>query len=137
VAICATFRSYVSLASSDERFFFFNLPAPTEIYTLSLHDALPISLAKPRSVRGCRRPRICISDCSYGRDLVCSAAFPRAAGTLESLVFATHRSFGSHLSGNRRDAGDRGEHHRPFSLQARLGGASGLVRRRLPGDGPA
>src|SRR5436309_7943027 len=25
-------------------FFFFNAPAPTEIYTLSLHDALPISL---------------------------------------------------------------------------------------------
>src|SRR5437764_13143498 len=27
-------------------FFFFNDPAPTEIYTLSLHDALPISLAR-------------------------------------------------------------------------------------------
>src|SRR5687767_15315373 len=26
--------------------FFFNDPAPTEIYTLSLHDALPISLAR-------------------------------------------------------------------------------------------
>src|SRR5690348_17738301 len=26
-------------------FFFFQLPAPTDIYTLSLHDALPISLA--------------------------------------------------------------------------------------------
>src|SRR5437867_7590671 len=25
------------------RLFFFNAPAPTEIYTLSLHDALPIS----------------------------------------------------------------------------------------------
>src|SRR5690349_23024779 len=25
-------------------FFFFNAPAPTEIYTLSLHDALPISV---------------------------------------------------------------------------------------------
>src|SRR5205823_14165882 len=25
-------------------FFFFNAPAPTEIYTLSLHDALPISI---------------------------------------------------------------------------------------------
>src|SRR5690349_23594979 len=25
-------------------FFFFNDPAPTEIYTLSLHDALPISV---------------------------------------------------------------------------------------------
>src|SRR5260221_14721939 len=27
----------------DELFFFFNNPAPTEIYTLSLHDPLPIS----------------------------------------------------------------------------------------------
>src|SRR5207249_11293047 len=28
-------------------FFFFNDPAPTEIYTLSLHDALPISPNSP------------------------------------------------------------------------------------------
>src|SRR5207249_8210098 len=28
--------------------FFFNDTAPTEIYTLSLHDALPISSARPR-----------------------------------------------------------------------------------------
>src|SRR5204863_2912908 len=27
--------------------FFFNAPPPTEIYTLSLHDALPISAARP------------------------------------------------------------------------------------------
>src|SRR6201995_6102289 len=32
-------------------FFFFNDTAPTEIYTLSLHDALPIS--KPSSSKGC------------------------------------------------------------------------------------
>src|SRR5256885_6926813 len=32
-------------------FFFFNDTATTEIYTLSLHDALPIS-AGPRAVRG-------------------------------------------------------------------------------------
>src|SRR2546429_9356483 len=30
-------------------FFFFNDPAPTEIYTLSLHDALPISTAAERA----------------------------------------------------------------------------------------
>src|ERR1035441_10870243 len=29
----------------SRRFFFFNDTAPTEIYTLSLHDALPISIA--------------------------------------------------------------------------------------------
>src|SRR6266487_4840562 len=30
-------------------FFFFNDPAPTEIYTLSLHDALPISFRRARA----------------------------------------------------------------------------------------
>src|SRR5437773_12106302 len=30
-------------------FFFFNDPATTEIYTLSLHDALPISSSSPRT----------------------------------------------------------------------------------------
>src|SRR2546422_5622511 len=41
-------------------FFFFNDPAPTEIYTLTLHDALPISPARASpGWRGCghtRRP---------------------------------------------------------------------------------
>src|SRR5436190_6298815 len=31
---------------SSQTSFFFNDPAPTEIYTLSLHDALPISRAR-------------------------------------------------------------------------------------------
>src|SRR5207249_5765409 len=35
--------SSVSIVSLILYFFFFNHPAPTEIYTLSLHDALPIS----------------------------------------------------------------------------------------------
>src|SRR5207247_9274358 len=34
---------YVSLLSSCSPFFFFHDPATSEIYTLSLHDALPIS----------------------------------------------------------------------------------------------
>src|SRR6266403_6126266 len=34
-------------------FFFFNDPAPTEIYTLSLHDALPNSAPSPPSRAGC------------------------------------------------------------------------------------
>src|SRR5699024_12624466 len=33
-----------SLHSSFFRFYFFPAPSPTHIYTLSLHDALPISL---------------------------------------------------------------------------------------------
>src|SRR5471030_3485168 len=36
-------------------FFFFNDTATTEIYTLSLHDALPISHGQPRSVRTTNR----------------------------------------------------------------------------------
>src|SRR2546430_9263439 len=36
-------------------FFFFNDTATTEIYTLSLHDALPISSAPSRSVKRRRR----------------------------------------------------------------------------------
>src|SRR5205823_8759732 len=38
--------SFFTLASSHS-FFFFKDTAPTEIYTLSLHDALPISNGRP------------------------------------------------------------------------------------------
>src|SRR5690625_7901215 len=40
--------------------FFFNHPPPTEIYTLSLHDALPISAISknwPKSIPPCRTRR--------------------------------------------------------------------------------
>src|SRR5260370_39025952 len=37
-------------------FFFFNDTATTEIYTLSLHDALPI-LAMGKSISGCANPQ--------------------------------------------------------------------------------
>src|SRR3712207_7115590 len=37
-------------------FFFFNDTATTEIYTLSLHDALPISASRSRDPRLCARP---------------------------------------------------------------------------------
>src|SRR6201982_4307321 len=37
--------------------FFFNDTATTEIYTLSLHDALPISLASTAAVIVCSLPR--------------------------------------------------------------------------------
>src|SRR3712207_7787661 len=40
-------------------FFFFNDTATTEIYTLSLHDALPISLERAAAlIREARRPMI-------------------------------------------------------------------------------
>src|SRR5688572_32193923 len=37
--------------------FFFNDPATTEIYTLSLHDALPISVLRPQFFQRSRLPR--------------------------------------------------------------------------------
>src|SRR2546426_3320343 len=41
-----------SVSSSSFFFFFFNDTATTEIYTLSLHDALPILMSKPSACRG-------------------------------------------------------------------------------------
>src|SRR5256885_12223970 len=43
----------------DVFFFFFNDTATTEIYTLSLHDALPISFAKPPMHGRSERARCC------------------------------------------------------------------------------
>src|SRR5437773_12105829 len=52
-SVCLVFySSYSSRYPFLSSFFFFNAPPPTEIYTLSLHDALPISThagALPRS----------------------------------------------------------------------------------------
>src|SRR5690242_21773154 len=43
--------------SSFSHFFFFNDTATTEIYTLSLHDALPISCCTSRSSRSMAKAR--------------------------------------------------------------------------------
>src|SRR6476620_5086394 len=48
--------------------FFFNDPATTEIYTLSLHDALPIStLVSSHSVNGAILARVDRAHCSASR----------------------------------------------------------------------
>src|SRR2546427_1694939 len=44
------------IQSFSASFFFFNDTATTEIYTLSLHDALPISGHRQRRPRSLRRP---------------------------------------------------------------------------------
>src|SRR5256886_14607861 len=54
-------------------FFFFNDTAPTEIYTLSLHDALPI-LRLARAVVGSRRTGDPVLDDSLGRKWVLTNA---------------------------------------------------------------
>src|SRR3712207_8470812 len=45
--------SFVSLLCVSSMFFFFNDTATTEIYTLSLHDALPISSSSPPTRSRC------------------------------------------------------------------------------------
>src|SRR5258705_2445672 len=47
----------MSCADCFSFFFFFNDTATTEIYTLSLHDALPISCHRPNSARRRFPPR--------------------------------------------------------------------------------
>src|SRR5260221_6700809 len=42
---------YISLYPHTALFFFFNDTATTEIYTLSLHDALPISASRSKRTR--------------------------------------------------------------------------------------
>src|SRR5699024_12377047 len=51
---CVRVCSLAVPASPPSRFCLFNDTATTEIYTLSLHDALPISGSRPRRPR-CRR----------------------------------------------------------------------------------
>src|SRR5712675_2483997 len=48
---------FVDLGLSGSFFFFFNDPATTEIYTLSLHDALPISRVEHHRADQHRRER--------------------------------------------------------------------------------
>src|SRR2546422_1308745 len=57
-------------------FFFFNDTATTEIYTLSLHDALPISL-NPHYVEALVHRAIVLNE--LGREAEADAAFRRAA----------------------------------------------------------
>src|SRR3989442_15246688 len=59
-------------------FFFFNDTATTEIYTLSLHDALPISARRWRScgsARACTLALCSLSRMSLGRPLGASRPF--------------------------------------------------------------
>src|SRR5207248_9890436 len=51
------FFFHILYPPSHSILFFFNAPATTEIYTLSLHDALPISRARAPPRRPCRPGR--------------------------------------------------------------------------------
>src|SRR3712207_1694677 len=59
-------------------FFFFNDTATTEIYTLSLHDALPICPCRRRCARTCRRGKfLCHTGNVTDLDAVLDAVGPR------------------------------------------------------------
>src|SRR4051812_29960424 len=106
-------------------FFFFTDTATTEIYTLSLHDALPIS-------RGRRRRRPARGDRVVRRP---AAAHPRRRAPRRRARGAAHRVAAAHsVAGRRRDRtratpapdpGGRG-----------MGTAGGAGRRALPRSPP-
>src|SRR2546425_7751451 len=72
-------------------FFFFNDTATTEIYTLSLHDALPISTSswKGRSAPA-RRPWQSVSHRGY-RPSCCSSRSEEHTSELQSLAYLVCR----------------------------------------------
>src|SRR5204863_9495947 len=49
--LCPSYVSSLSLSTFTIFFFFFNAPPTTEIYTLSLHDALPILIQSANCVQ--------------------------------------------------------------------------------------
>src|SRR2546430_12837790 len=90
-------------------FFFFNDTATTEIYTLSLHDALPIARVAPRSRASLDRPAVAPRPPRIAR---AHRARPRACRPPEG-----HRSRGRHI--NRRVRDDHGRtRHRQIASYA-------------------
>src|SRR3954451_16304614 len=103
-------------------FFFFNDTATTEIYTLSLHDALPISGARPRHAG--RRPRrhpphrdgrgrpercaerVCADPCRRGVEGR-RAPVKVDAATRRSLGHAVARALRERIAAERLEPGDR------------------------------
>src|SRR3712207_7704833 len=65
-----------------ESFFFFNDTATTEIYTLSLHDALPISLIFSRSIHRAGLPEPLSSWDAYAKYV----DFAQRSGVIDKLA---------------------------------------------------
>src|SRR5262245_63731216 len=60
--------------------FFFNATPPTEIYTLSLHDALPISIQRLKTASG------------VGRSAISTTLAPTLKGNVKALRSEEHTS---------------------------------------------
>src|SRR6185436_3557441 len=84
-------------------FFFFNDTATTEIYTLSLHDALPISASLPAPTP-CRRSRPRRTRCSHKPAPTTSCPRPSRTITSDLVLWWRHHSHVSDSNGvGRRD----------------------------------
>src|SRR6202048_1717746 len=89
-------------ASDYNLLFFFNDTATTEIYTLSLHDALPISALEivVRAVGGIPTLAVLISESNQTAELIGAGGQNRVA----PYLIVTHRNAGLGVARIRRDA---------------------------------
>src|SRR5207248_11765509 len=96
--------------------FVFNVPAPTAIYTLSLHDALPIFLA-PR-LEADPAERVVLRD-DPGRDARQAQEYGRddARAVLAGVAVEHHRAW---RRGNSRSEEHTSELQSPYDLVCRL-----------------
>src|SRR5258708_35040493 len=90
-------------------FFFFNDTATTEIYTLSLHDALPISNAAPSRASSCTDGRFDREDRARGRHrrAAVPVVFPGADAVLPASARLTPHVASGGRGGDRRRRGRR------------------------------
>src|SRR5947209_19666392 len=92
VAVLMSSINFVPLLYFSTSCFFFNNTPPTEIYTLSLHDALPIlAIATIREDLQRERPmdRLLCGDVGYGKtEVAMRAAFKAVDGGYQVAVLA-------------------------------------------------
>src|SRR5471032_3704919 len=86
-------------------FFFFNDTATTEIYTLSLHDALPISgpastsrpcVCASRACAPCRRSEEHTSELQSHHDLVCRLLLEKKKNHHKPILFQQEKQIEHH-----------------------------------------
>src|SRR5258705_4278949 len=83
----STLFPYTTLFRSDRKsIFFFNNPAPTEIFTLSLHDALPIRSEEHTSELQSLRHLVCRLLLEKKKKAIFSAYFPTTKHSLSSTL---------------------------------------------------